>query len=291
MGGEPPSHTRGEAVSGHGRPRRGPVLSVLAIAATIHAVAIPGRCSEPDVSINLHLAQVKASDAFRIIVAPTLTAAAPGKAPLAIAVSPSGALPRNCFLRVRGLPPTVSLSEGYVIAPGAWSVPINALSHLDMVVPAGVAGSSDLDISLVAEDGVPLAEATAVLMVMAAPPSAPPGAPRSANSGGQNAPPALRVPILSPADREAGERLIARGERELEQGGIAVARQFFLRAAQAGMARGALLLAATYDPRELKRLGVQGVQPNIAEARKWYEKARDLGAPEAEEHLARLGGG
>jgi hypothetical protein len=263
-------------------------LSVLAIAATIHAVGIPGYCSEPDVSINLHLAQVRASDAFQIIVAPTLTAAAPGKAPLAIAVSPSGALPRNCFLRVRGLPPTVSLSEGYATAPGAWSVPIDALSHLDMVVPTGVAGSSDLDISLVAEDGVLLAEATAVLMVMATPPSAPPSVPMSAS---QNAPHALRVPNLSPADREAGERLIARGEREMEQGGIAVARQFFLRAAQAGLARGALLLAATYDPSELKRLKVQGVQPNIAEARKWYEKARDLGAPEAEEHLARLSGG
>jgi TPR repeat protein len=77
----------------------------------------------------------------------------------------------------------------------------------------------------------------------------------------------------------------------MEQGGVAVARQFFLRAAQAGLARGAFLLAGTYDPRELKRLGVQGVQPNIAEARKWYEKARDLGEPEAEERLARLGRG
>ena len=35
----------------------------------------------------------------------------------------------------------------------------------------------------------------------------------------------------------------------------------------------------------------QGVQPNLGEARKWYERARELGAPEAEERLARLGGG
>ena len=52
-----------------------------------------------------------------------------------------------------------------------------------------------------------------------------------------------------------------------------------------------MLLAATYDPRELARSGVQGVQPNLPEARKWYERARELGAPEAEERLARLGGG
>ena len=97
--------------------------------------------------------------------------------------------------------------------------------------------------------------------------------------------------MLSPAEREAAERFLARGEQEIEKGQIAVARQFFLRAAQAGLARGALLLAATYDPRELARWGVQGVQPNLQEARKWYERARELGAPEAEERLARLGAG
>ena len=52
-----------------------------------------------------------------------------------------------------------------------------------------------------------------------------------------------------------------------------------------------MLLAATYDPRELARAGVQGLLPNVEEARKWYERARELGAPEAEERLARLGGG
>ena len=93
------------------------------------------------------------------------------------------------------------------------------------------------------------------------------------------------------ADREVAERFVVRGERELEQGQVAVARQFFLRAAQAGLARGALLLAATYDPRELTRWRVQGVQPSLDEARKWYERARELGAPEAEERLARLGAG
>ena len=97
--------------------------------------------------------------------------------------------------------------------------------------------------------------------------------------------------MLSPADREAAERFVVRGEREMEQGQVAVARQFFLRAAQAGLARGALLLAATYDPRELARWRVQGVQPSLDEARKWYERARELGAPEAEERLARLGAG
>ena len=48
----------------------------------------------------------------------------------------------------------------------------------------------------------------------------------------------------------------------------------------------ALRLAATYDPAELLRHRVQGVTPDRAEARKWYERARELGAPEAQEHLS-----
>jgi hypothetical protein len=265
--------------------RRGLVLCVLA-AATMHAGAVPGRSSE--LSLNLHIAQVTAADALRIIVAPTITAAAPGSIPLPIGVGPSGVLPRNCFVRVRGLPPTVSLTEGYVTAPGAWSLPIGALLGLKMIVPVDVGGSFDLNISLVAEDGVVLAEAKALLAVVPAPQSAPEQV--SADPHSQSAPLAPQVPIMSPAVREAAERLVARGEKEMEQGGVAVARQFFLRAAQEGLARGALLLAATYDPRELARSGVRGVQPNIAEARKWYQRARELGAPEAEERLARLGG-
>ncbi len=51
-------------------------------------------------------------------------------------------------------------------------------------------------------------------------------------------------------------------------------------------------MAATYDPVELERLNVkvQGVAADRGEARKWYERARALGAPEADDRLARLGG-
>jgi TPR repeat protein len=97
--------------------------------------------------------------------------------------------------------------------------------------------------------------------------------------------------VLSPQAREAADKMVARGERNLADGNVASARQFFLRAATAGLARGALLLAATYDPQELARLGVVGLQPSLAEARKWYERADELGAPEAKERLAGLAGG
>jgi TPR repeat protein len=42
---------------------------------------------------------------------------------------------------------------------------------------------------------------------------------------------------------------------------------------------------------ELARLKAHGVVADLALARKWYERARDLGAPEAASQLARLGGG
>jgi TPR repeat protein len=82
--------------------------------------------------------------------------------------------------------------------------------------------------------------------------------------------------------------MLARGERDLADGNVAIARQFFLHTANIGHARGAMLLATTYDPRELARLGVVGVQSNPVLARKWYERARELGAAEAGERLARL---
>ena len=86
-----------------------------------------------------------------------------------------------------------------------------------------------------------------------------------------------------------GERYVAQGEQYLSEGNVAIARQFFQRAADAGYAPGAMRLAATYDPAEYSRLQLQGIIPDIALARRWYERARDLGAPGAVERLERLG--
>jgi hypothetical protein len=229
------------------------------------------------------LAQSQRVDQPQVTVAPALSARAASRVAFDIRVGPASALPRNAFVRVRGLPPAVSLSEGYATAPGAWAVPLYALSSLQMVLPTNVTGQAEVVVSLVNEEGALLAEARSVLMIEASAPAA------SRTDAAKPAPP--KPPVLSPADREAAEKFVARGQRELDQGQVAIARQFFLRAAQLSYAPGALLLAATYDPRELSRWGVQGVQPNLEEARRWYSRARELGAPEAEARLAGLGGG
>ena len=85
------------------------------------------------------------------------------------------------------------------------------------------------------------------------------------------------------------ERLVERGDRYVDEGNILVARQYFLRAAQGGFAAAAFKLAETHDPHELARLNVQGLMPDPAEAKRWYTRASDLGASEAEARLGRLG--
>src|SRR5262249_27426014 len=89
---------------------------------------------------------------------------------------------------------------------------------------------------------------------------------------------ARHIQPLTPEERVRAENLVARGQRYLRSRNLQVARHFFQRAAVLGLERGALLLAATYDRRELSNLGVLGVQPDSVLAQKWYERARALGA-------------
>jgi TPR repeat protein len=94
---------------------------------------------------------------------------------------------------------------------------------------------------------------------------------------------------MSAEERERAMRLLKRGDEQLAEGGVAQARLFYERAAEAGLAQGAMALASTYDPDELGRLKVLGLQPDRAAAARWYERARQLGAVEAAQRLQRLG--
>ena len=68
-------------------------------------------------------------------------------------------------------------------------------------------------------------------------------------------------------------------------GDLATARVVLRRAAEAGAAAAAFALAQSYDPKVLTRMRVWGVAPDIGEARRWYEFARQMGSPEAARHL------
>ena len=88
-----------------------------------------------------------------------------------IQVGPPGSVPGNTFVRLRGLPASVSLTEGYAIAPGSWAVPLFGLPSLKAIVPAGVSGRSEIIIHLVGVDGTTLAETRTALVVGPARPS------------------------------------------------------------------------------------------------------------------------
>ena len=233
-------------------------------------------------------------DGPRIIVAPTIVAEPASQASLVIQVGPPDALPSNSFVRLRGFPASVSLTEGHAIAPGAWAIPLFGLSSLKAIVPAGVSGRNEISITLVGVDGTTLAESRTALVIAAPPPperAVPEPPPRQVA-------PVLAPPVVRKApppreppteDRARAERMLTQGVKHWEQGNISAARMFFQRAAEAGLAAGALRMGGTYDPAELTRLNsLAGVAPDRNEARKWYERARDLGAQEAEERLARL---
>ena len=82
--------------------------------------------------------------------------------------------------------------------------------------------------------------------------------------------------------------LFARGIALEAIGDLAGARLVLSRAAEAGDGRSAFMLAETYDPLELEKLGEHGLASSLATARLWYAKAHDLGWKEAATRLERL---
>jgi TPR repeat protein len=84
---------------------------------------------------------------------------------------------------------------------------------------------------------------------------------------------------VSPADVSA---LLQHGDALLATGDIASARLFYEKAAMAGDAMAALRLGETYDSLFLTRAGLTGVHGDRAVAARWYRRASELGASEAD---------
>jgi hypothetical protein len=82
--------------------------------------------------------------------------------------------------------------------------------------------------------------------------------------------------------------LVKRGQELFKNGDLIGARTAFRRAAETGDANAALAMGSTYDPIEFLALGVQGVDADITETRRWYETAKRLGSAEASRRLDAL---
>ena len=345
-----------------------------------------------------------------IRVAPVILAEPEVETSVSVSVGPEGGLPRQTFLRIKGLPQAARLTEGHSVSPGVWAVPLSALPALRVHAPLSSSGRTEIHLSLIAMDGGILAETKSSLVVApawllgsgpqrqdvtkavpqtrpdapvpevaqtpqqpispavvtaAAPPPPPPEpktipavtapakqavvqppapqptpapasapapalAPVAATTAPVASPPAAAAPpartepqapvvaslpppvaparpavqpppppaaaapapkappAITPADRERAEQLVQRGDGFWKQGNFAAARQFFRRAADMGLAAGALRMGATYDPVELRGLNVVGLNSDAKEAAQWYERARELGAPEAGARLSRF---
>jgi TPR repeat protein len=82
--------------------------------------------------------------------------------------------------------------------------------------------------------------------------------------------------------------LLSRGKDFFNNGDVVSARLLFRRAAAAGNAEAAFVLGRTFDPVVADQMGIIGIKADIAGARRWYERAAELGSPAASQELARL---
>ena len=142
---------------------------------------------------------------------------------------------------------------------------------------------------------VPISAPPSPTAVAAIPPSTAPVSPSTA----VGAVPATALPVSAPPppisaaaapDENEIAGLLARGRAYLSDGDVALARVFLRRAAERNDPRAALALGWTYDPAELKGLGIPNFQSHAdpAKAREWYRRAADLGSAAAASRLGEL---
>jgi hypothetical protein len=227
------------------------------------------------------------------------------------------------FLMFRNLPPQFRLSAGFGTKT-YWAVSLNDVQDLQIIPPESYSGTLALEVLLIKTIGSdperavanvtfqPSANSGQLLTstppdggITAALPSGTAGKSfdripsEASGSGGSTArqprtieeplPNARMQPGRPAALTEADQAQMDRGDEYLRQGDVASARLIYRQLARRSIADGAYAMASTYDPEYLGSLGVRGLKPDVAEARKWYEKAHSLGSPLAAKRLGALG--
>lgn len=175
-------------------------------------------------------------------------------------------------LVIGGFAPGSAFSVGRAIGQTAWSIPASQVKTATLAPPRGFAGVMDVAVTLMLANGS-LADRKTLHLGWLPETSA-------LQSGGPS--------FSRRLDAAELDALVAHGNALVATGDLAGARLLYQRAAESGNARAALTLAETYDPIVLETLGEAGLAPNVAIARAWYRKARELGAAEAQARLERL---
>ena len=195
---------------------------------------------------------------------------------------------QGTFLLIRNIPEGVSVSAG--MATGRiWVVPLREASTLRLVAKPGVNTQFQLGFHLIGPNNRVLAKTTATvnLRPRAAAAALDPAPPKPDTPK----PPVQPLPQAEPLTPRAEAVMLARGKDLLQQGGIAAARIIFEDLATSGSAAGALALARSYDPAFVSASAASAPAPNLAEARKWYERAAELGNPDAKRRLTEIASG
>ena len=93
---------------------------------------------------------------------------------------------------------------------------------------------------------------------------------------------------VAASDHSEAAALLARGRAYLSDGDVALARVYLRRGAERDDTQAALALGGTYDPTELRRLGIPNFQADPAKAREWYRRAADSGSAAAALRLGQM---
>ena len=207
--------------------------------------------------------------------APHLIIAAASGAPRSDEAGPIGLTVEGAAdaaqLLIDGFAPGSFFSVGEPIGQNTWRIPASQIEAATVMAPRGFVGSMELVVTLILTNGS-LVDRRALHLQWRPPTSG------SRPSG-----------IFS-SRIDAGEldELLAHGKALEATGDIGGARLVFQRAAEAGNAQAAFLLAETYDPTVLEDLREVGLAPDVKAARIWYGKAKELGSEEAQNRLQRL---
>jgi hypothetical protein len=242
------------------------------------APAAPMAAAGPAAPVAVPAAQVIMAPAVPTVPAAHLVvdAVPPGKGDrLRLGVSVAGPT-EGAVVELSGLPVGWTVSPGRPIGADGWRLLAPDLGDAEIRAPQDFVGAIDLGVELrLANDA--LADSRAVRREWA-PHDEPLSPAKEAAENANDEPDPTHI-----------NELCRRGEALLAAGDIAAARLFLERAARAGNPRAVFVLGTTYDPAVLKYLGVRGVPPDVARARNWYEKAKELGYPEAPRLLGSLG--
>lgn len=236
------------------------------------------------------------ADTLSVAMPPVVQITPGAESSLAIQIKPAAALPRRAIVLIRGLPNTVTLSEGRLFESGVWGVPAADIDKLRIVSDSSPIGRQDITVSVVAIDGTLLGEGQSSLVSASSTGRTGRAGPDDATlytaaPAGEPRADALRPGWgITPAQSEQLFAIVRKGDEQMAVGNVSAARLLYRHAAESGLAAAALALAASYDEQELRKHRVKGgVQADPKQAQFWYEKARELGAPEARERLQRLG--